>query len=150
MGIGIPIYGGLTPVNATLVSLVKNETETTFFTAWSYAISQSSEYVVGVDPVSTDCGKGCSSIFLPGGVEMARLRTNGLNETLFAGQTTLADSDMIVISDAPGYQLEFYQPQNYSFNASDCFVYGLDQGEPLHVCLGSENSTIFAGRISPV
>jgi hypothetical protein len=78
---------------------------------------------------------------------MARLRTNGLNETLFDGQTTLANSDIIVISGAPGYQLEFYEPENYTFAVEDCRTYGLDQGQGWHICLASENGTIFAGII---
>jgi hypothetical protein len=150
LGTDVPIYGGLTPVNSSLVDQVPSEIETIFFTEYSYGIVQSAQYVIGIDPV-TDCGGGsCTSIFLPGGVEMARLRTDGLNQTLFDGQTTLANADIIVISGAPGYQLEFYEPENYTFGPGDCSTYGLDQGQGWHICIGSENSTIFAGITSSI
>jgi len=146
LGNDVPIYGGLTPVNSSLVDKVPSEIETIFFTEYSYGIVQSAQYVIGIDPI-TNCGGGsCTSIFLPGGVEMARLRADGLNRTLFDGETTLANADVIVISGAPGYQLEFYEPENYAFDPGDCSTYGLDQGEGWHICIGSENSTIFAGK----
>jgi hypothetical protein len=105
---------------------------------------ESNQYVIGIDPITNCEGQSCTSIFLPGGLETERLRTNGLSQTFFDPQTTLTDDEMIMISGAPGYQLEFYQPQDYTFDQGDCFM---DKGQGLQICIGSDNSTIFAGKL---
>jgi len=46
-------------------------------------------------------------VFLPGGLEVARLHTGNLNSTLLNG-TALDNSPTILINDAPGFQLDFF------------------------------------------
>ena len=84
------------------------------------------------------------AVFLPGGIQTARLRSANLNETLL--NATTFDASTILIADAPGYELDFFNMDpNYVFDLSDCSIYGKERGEGLLFCVGSSNSTIMAG-----
>ena len=69
-----------------------------------------------------------------------------LNSTLLNG-TMFDNAPVIVINNAPGFQLEFFPIDgNYDFETSDCAIYGEQRHQGLRLCVGSKNSTIYAGK----
>jgi hypothetical protein len=117
-----------------------------YFSANTFSILGASSFVTGVAPVMCS-GSDCASIFLPGGVEIARLSNGNLNATLLNG-TGLSNAPAILINNAPGLQIEFSQvPSDFSYNASDCATYGEQRGQGLHLCVGSRNKTLYAGQM---
>jgi len=116
-----------------------------YYIQWAYVILGVSKYVVGVSPSTCQgYGSDCTAVFLPGGIETARLQTGNLNSTLLNG-TILQDSSAMLINNAPGYQLEFFPVGYYDFDPSECVVYGQEQNDSLKICLSSQGSTILAG-----
>lgn len=144
----IPVFAGLTPVSVTsLVGLVPTSVLCIYFTQWAYNILGASKYVTGISSPTCN-GNDCTAVFLPGGVETARLQTGNLNLTLLNG-TVVQDFSSILINHAPGYQLEFFPvPSGYSFPPSDCALYGQERDDSLQLCVSSQNSTILAGYYS--
>lgn len=89
-------------------------------------------------------------MFLPGGVELARLQQQNANITLLT-KGGLTDAEVIVINNAPGYQVDFSPiDPSFTFNAmSDCAMYGQGNGQGLYLCVGgidTNNYTIVAGQ----
>jgi len=81
------------------------------------------------------------------GLESPRL-LNAPGFTLFNGTILdqLEDTFPIFISNAPGYQLEFFPVNSsYAYDDSECTTYGKDRGDSVYMCLGSNRSTILAG-----
>ena len=120
-----------------------------YFSTWSYGILTVSKFVTGIS--SETCNQAdCLSVFLPGGLEIARLKTGNLNSTLLNG-TALDNSATILINNAPGYQLDFFAMEpDFSFDPKDCMIYGQQRGEGLQICLASVNSTLKAGFLSNI
>ena len=116
-----------------------------YFSANTFSILGASSFVAGVTPVGCN-GEDCTSIFLPGGVELARLGNGGnLNATLLNG-TGLNTAPAILINNAPGLQVEFTSLESdYAFAESDCGTFGQASGQGLHLCVGSRNFSLKAG-----
>lgn len=117
-----------------------------YFVQWAYTILGTSKFVTGIS--STTCNsEDCTAVFLPGGIETVRLQTTNLNVTLLNG-TTLGGTSTILISDAPGYQLEFFPiDPNYLFDPHNCTIYGEGREDGIQLCMASDNYTILAGSI---
>ncbi len=115
-----------------------------YFSANTFSILGASSFVAGVPPVGCG-GDDCTSIFLPGGVELARLADGNLNATLLNG-TGLNKAPAILINNAPGLQVEFTSLESaYSFAETDCNTFGQPRGQGLHLCVGARNSSLKAG-----
>jgi len=119
----------------------------TYFSAWTASILGISKYVTGIAPAS--CNGTCTSVFLPGGVETARVLGPNLNITLLEGGI-FNNADAFLIHDAPGFHLEFFPiAADYSFNrTNDCNLYGESRGQGAYICVGSYHSSIVAGWFS--
>jgi hypothetical protein len=89
--------------------------------------------VVSVDPLY--CGESnCTPIFLPGGLELVR-RPDA--STLY--NEGHLEEPVVIVQDAPGYQLEF-SPTTYAFDYSvECINYGTEWSS-LNVCLAFDNN----------
>jgi hypothetical protein len=95
--------------------------------------------VVGVSPLYCT-GSDCTSLFLPGGLELVR-RPDG--STLFTGQQL--EEPVIIVHDAPGYQLEF-SPTDFKFNFdTDCHNYGLPISS-LYACIAFSDDKLLTGE----
>jgi hypothetical protein len=143
----VAVLAGLAPLNITSMGEIPVSVICVYFSAWSNALLGASKFVTGIAPAAQECtGVNCTSVFLPGGVELARLQGGNLNTTLLNG-TLLKDAPTILIHDAPGYELDFYpMAENFSFDVEqDCGTYGRASGQGLHVCVSSINSAIIAG-----
>ena len=102
-------------------------------------------YVTGIAPAA--CTSNCTSVFLPGGVEQARLLNTNLNKTLLQGEI-FDGADAIIIENAPGYHLEFFPMSlNYSFDiATDCLTFGQSPDQGIFICVAFRESTLTAGE----
>lgn len=118
-----------------------------YFSAWTASILATSKFVTGIAPVT--CDGTCRSVFLPGGIETARVLGPDLNRTLLEGGL-FDNADVFLIHDAPGYHLEFFPiPADYSFNkTNDCLLYGQSRGQGVYICVGSYDSSLVAGWFS--
>ena len=85
----IPVFAGLAPINIGLLPHIPVSWICTYFSASAWSILTTSSFVTGIPPVQCS-GANCTSIFLPGGLELARMNDgNGnLNSTLLNGQCT--------------------------------------------------------------
>jgi hypothetical protein len=107
-----------------------------------------SNFVIGIDPISCS-GINCTSFYLPGGLLLARRTDETLNGTLLNLNASLVNAGQaVLLNNAPGYQLEFFPVHDdFSFNtATDCAIFGESRQDGLHLCIGSNNSTLVLGR----
>jgi hypothetical protein len=143
----VPVFAGLTPLNATFLSnrIITQSVLAIYFSGWTASLLWVSKYVTGVPPVA--CTYNCTSIFLPGGIEQARLLGGNLNKTLLEGGV-FDGADAIIIWEAPGYQLEFFPTSpSDSFNVTtDCLTFGQSRGQGLYICVATKESTLIAGK----
>ena len=102
----IPIFGGLTPVNVLFIHGIPVSVIDLYFATWLYSILSSDQFITSI-PCQSESGQDCGGIFLPGGVEIARLRQENLNQTLLDGGI-LSDSPVILIEDAPGFEVDYF------------------------------------------
>ena len=142
----VSVLAGLAPINIGLLGFVPVSIMCVYFSANTYSILGASNFVTGVAPVQCS-GSKCTSVFLPGGVALARLNDGNLNATLLNG-TALNHAPVIMINNAPGFQVEFSMiDPDFAFNASDCATFGQHRGQGLYLCVGSKNSTLQAGWV---
>jgi hypothetical protein len=96
---------------------------------------------VPISPVKCN-GPDCRSIFLPGGMQLVRLRDGS------AISTHKSNSSVLVVNDAPGIQVEF-SSSNHVFNrTTECTQFGLPFSS-LYSCMAFVNNTIQSGMQDP-
>jgi hypothetical protein len=150
----VSVVGGIAPLHESVTALqnagygVQGQQPTleearinTMLLSSTNGILTDPKFVVSVAPVSPACeGIECKSLFFPGGLELV-LKPDG--SSLFTG--TQPTDPVIIIHDAPGYQIEFWT-QNFTFDTSvDCQVYGLPVSA-LYACVAGRDGTVFSGR----
>jgi hypothetical protein len=150
----INIVGGIAPLHESVMALEKanygnsgrqptyqDASINTMLVSSTNSILTDPKFVASVAPVSSVCkGTDCKSLFYPGGLELV-LKPDG--SSLFKGNQP--NDPVIIVHDAPGYQIEFWS-QNFTFNPSvDCHFYGLPVSA-LYACVASRNDTIFTGE----
>jgi hypothetical protein len=146
--ISVPVVAGLAPFNSSIVGLVAESVIDVYFATWYDNILGLSTIVTSL-PCQRDSVLNCTSVFLPGGVDVARIRQKTLNETLLEGGS-LRNVPLIVIENAPGYELDFFPiGDNSLFNtSSDCMLYGQGNQQGVFLCVravNASNTTIEAG-----
>jgi hypothetical protein len=123
-----PFHDAVTAINATIQQSDLNY----ILLGMTENILTDPSMVVDVDPLY--CESNCTSIFLPGGLELVR-RPDA--STLYSKGHL--EEPVIIVQNAPGYQLEF-SPTNYAFNYNmDCNNYGTDWSS-LYVCLAFDDN----------
>lgn len=95
-----------------------------------------------VDVVPERCtGSNCKALFLPGGLTLVR-QPNG-SALNFAREPE--EGSVVIVHDAPGYQLEF-SPSNYTFNhTTDCTMAGFAISS-FYSCIVFTGDTITSGK----
>lgn len=146
----MPVIAGLAPINYTILfSDIPKAVACLYLSNYANGFLGASNFVIGMSPVSCS-GLNCTSVFLPGGLLLARRTDKTLNGTLLNLNASLLNTGQaILINNAPGYQMEFFPiDDDFSFNAAtDCATYGQSRGDGLHVCFGSNNSTLVVGKL---
>jgi hypothetical protein len=95
-------------------------------------------FVISVAPIACK-SSDCKSLFLPGGMELVRSNGVAINTTLFPNES------VIIVNNAPGFQLE-YESSDYKFNyTTDCTMFGYDVSS-FFACLKFNGQNITAGE----
>jgi hypothetical protein len=83
----------------------------------------------------------CTSIFLPGGLELVRQ----IDGSALNFQSEPVEDDVIIVNNAPGYHLE-YSSSNHSFNLdTDCTMTGFDVSS-FYSCVVFTGENIISGK----
>ena len=142
-----PVFAGVAPLKIDYLQKIPVTSLCLYFLSWSFLVLGYPKFVTNVTPLSC---VGCTSVFIPGTVESARLRdgSGNLNRALLNG-TSFSHAPAIVINNAPSYHLEFSQlNQSVVLNMTQhCKTYGIERGEGIHICLMSQNFTLSAGTL---
>ena len=144
----VNVQAGLVPLNLTILNLIPQSDISVYFSSWSNGILESSKFVTRGSPIVCS-GDNCTSIFLPGGIEIARLRNGNPNSTLLnTPGLPLTAGTAILVNNAPGYQIDFYPPDSdFSFNnKTDCALYGQTRGQGMYLCVGSTDAALVVGK----
>jgi hypothetical protein len=112
------------------------------YTAFDETSWTDSRTATEIEPWSC-AGDYCTSVFLPGGLDLVRLR-NGTPYT-----NVYEDTPVTLINDAPGYQLDFSVPQeDLMFDSeTDCTIYYDGFYRAISLCISTNGSEIIAGML---
>jgi hypothetical protein len=159
----VDVVAGLVPLDyaietylhsAGLDNNIPSSVVNVYFMAFTYGFLSDSRFVTSIPAISCDPSANCTSIFLPGGINLIRRLgpDGGPNSTLFDKTShydgnTYANAPALITQNAPGYQIEFSSIGDYTFDkTSNCTQYGNSTGEGLYLCLASNDSDIVAGK----
>ena len=136
---------GLAQLNVNVLTTIPISVVDVYYQTFIKGILMDSSLVIGIDPV-TCSGADCTSILLPGGLDLVRLAGGGPNSTLYGNQPPDA-LPVAMIYQAPAYHLEYFPiTDGFLFNKStDCQTYGGVSNEALHICIAANNTQILAG-----
>jgi hypothetical protein len=142
------VYGGLAPMDISVLSNVHTTEVCIYFSAFVSSLLGVSQFVTAKSPVY--CVENCTSVFLPGGLEIARKVGGNLNQTLLQGNL-FGNSDTIVVNQAPGIGLEFWPPDDgFRFDRKkECKIYvGYNQtdGDAIQLCIAPYKSHLAVGK----
>lgn len=139
------VYAGLTPLDNRVLSLAKAAELTLYFQTQTASLLDNGKYATSF-PLG-DCNGGCRSIFLPGGIEIARLALMELNHTLFDGNQ-FDNAETISIFQAPGTLLTFQNLESdFPFNRIlDCVYAGQMINDTLQLCVRQVDDSIAVGK----
>lgn len=115
-----------------------------YYLAWIPSILGVSKYVTGISV--EDCTANCTSVFLPGGLELARVLGPDLNATLLEGGI-FDQTDAVLLNNAPGIGLQFSSPiEGFTFNlTNDCQLYGI-RNDAVQICITPKDSSLVVGE----
>lgn len=138
------VFAGLAPMDKRVLDYVPTSVMCIYFIAWVPSILDVSKYVTGIS--ADGCTGNCTSFFLPGGLETARILGADMNATLLEGGI-FNNTDAVLLYNAPGFVMEFSVPDDgFAFSLeNDCQLYGI-RGDAVQICITSKNSTLMVGR----
>jgi len=146
------VVAGLFPVGSNGIDHVPRAYLSLFASAYTMGFMTDPRYVVSVAPVLCS-GRGCLSIFLPGGMEVVRVDDGTGSNTLFSGDYS-GDYSAITVNDAPGYQMEYglieSVESDFQFDReSDCKMYLQSVNDGLFICTVEKGVLLYLGRHAP-
>jgi len=129
---------GLSPFNASIIDVEVLSALPVFFWATFPSVLSDGRYVTSVSPYTAGC-KGdstCSSVLFPGGRSLLYPAPSRRD----------ASATALVVHDAPGVQIEFYEPSTSdpALSTTDCRVYGY-AGQGIQLCVKSVGNDFIAG-----
>ena len=142
----IDVIAGLAPMDSLFFTIIPASLVSMFTIGYTVGFMTDPKFVTSVVPISCSGSTDCISLFLPGGLDMVRLKNDPLNATLFHGQYS-QDYSTIIVHDAPGFQVEFSSVDpGFSFNSTDCDIYGNATHQGIYVCMANEGQAkLFVG-----
>ncbi|KFY92697.1 hypothetical protein V498_04812 [Pseudogymnoascus sp. VKM F-4517 (FW-2822)] len=144
----VPVMAGLAPLSVEFLPYVPPALISIYAGTYSAGFLTDPRFVANMEPLHCE-GDTCLSIFLPGGLHTVRVASGGKNSTLFRGEIGGGEYESIIIDQAPGYQVEFYDlPDNYKFKKEDCTIYMTEIGYSnygLYVCIAAHGSDLLSG-----
>lgn len=140
----MPAFAGLALMDKRVLEYIPTSVMCIYYLAWIPSILGVSKYVTGISPIN--CTANCTSVFLPGGLELARVFGSDLNETLFEGEI-FGDADAVLLNNALGIGLEFSSPYDgFKFDIeNDCQSYGT-RNDSVQICITTNDSSLIVGE----
>jgi hypothetical protein len=140
----VPVFAGLALMDRRVLEYIPTSVMCIYFVAWMPSIRGVSKYVTGIS--LGDCAANCTSVFLPGGLELARLQGTNLNATLLKGGI-FNDTDAVLLNNAPGIGLQFSSPiDGFAFNLkNDCQLYGT-RSDAVQICITPKDTPLVVGE----
>jgi hypothetical protein len=134
---------GLSPINASLVDISGFDTVATASFWWSFPSLMTNTAEIATIPPLTCSGSSCLSYFLPGPITLLLF-----DEALPMIETSdFQEADVLIVNDAPGYQLEFSQPTGNDSKLNlntDCRPYGISWAMII-ICIKKVGNSLIGG-----
>jgi len=143
----VPAFAGLALMDQRVLEYIPTSVMCIYFLAWIPSLLGASKYVTGTSV--GNCTANCTSVFLPGGLELARVLGPNLNATLLQGGI-FDNTDAILLNNAPGMALHFSSPNDgFAFDLeNDCRLYGI-RDDAVQICITAEDSSLVVGEYTP-
>jgi hypothetical protein len=140
----VAVFAGLALMDQRVLDYIPTSVMCIYFSAWISSILGVSKYVTGIS--ADGCNTNCTSVFLPGGLETARILGENMNLTLLEGGV-FNNTDAVILNNAPGFALIFGSPYDgFIFNhENDCQLYGT-RGDVVQICITSNDSSLTVGE----
>ncbi len=141
----IPVVAGLAQPIVNTFANVPISVVDVYYQTFIKGILMDPSLVIGIDPVTCNSLE-CTSLLLPGGLELVRLADGGPNSTLYGNQPPVA-SPVAMIYQAPSYHLEYFPiTDGFLFDKStDCQTYEGVSDEAMNICIAANDTQILAG-----
>jgi hypothetical protein len=143
----VPAFAGLALMDTRVLEYIPTSVMCIYFLAWIPSLIGTSKYVTGIS--DGNCTANCTSVFLPGGLELARVLGPNLNTTLLEGGI-FNNTDAVQLNNAPGMGLYFSSPTDgFTFNlGNDCRLYAI-RDDAVQICITAEDSSLVVGEYHP-
>jgi hypothetical protein len=143
----VPAFAGLAAMDKRVLDYIPTSVMCIYYLAWVPSILGVSKYVTGISP--SNCTGNCTAVFLPGGIELARVLGPDLNATILEGDI-FGDADAVMLNNATGIVLEFSSPSDsFEFDMqNDCQLYAL-RNDSVQICITTEDSSLIVGEYAP-
>ncbi|OBT90299.1 hypothetical protein VE02_03354 [Pseudogymnoascus sp. 03VT05] len=118
----VPVVAGLAPLSIEFIPYVLPSLISVYAGSYTYGFLTDPRFVANMEPINCK-GDTCLSVFLPGKLHTVRVASVDKNSTLFKGELGDGKYESIIVNQAPGYQVEFYDlPDNYKFKNKDRWI----------------------------
>jgi hypothetical protein len=140
----VPAFAGLALMDRRVLEYIPTSVMCIYFLAWIPSLLGVSKYVTGISV--GNCTANCTSVFLPGGLELARVLGPNLNATLLEGGI-FNHTDAVLLNNAPGMALHFSSPiDGFTFNLkNDCRLYEI-RNDAVQICITPKDSSLVVGE----
>jgi hypothetical protein len=138
----MPVLGaGLPPLNVSLATVPTfGATITTLLWWYLPSILKDTSLTTQISPINCS-SSSCVSYFMPGPISYI-----AYDRTLPQLPNNFSDADVLVVNDAPGYQIEFVPvAADVQLSLSDCRVYGMPYGA-IGICLQAQEDGLVGGN----
>jgi hypothetical protein len=147
------VIGGLAPPSQYGLSDIPLSYVNLFAITYTMGFMTDPRFVTSMTPVNCS-GSACVSIFLPGGMGSVVIDDNTGSYTLFSGGYP-GDYTVIVINDAPGYQMEYASigvvDSGFQFDHdSECKMYLSSVQDGLFLCMVEKGMQLYLGTLSDI
>lgn len=140
----IPVYPGLYPVAHQVVEIIRPADLLIYFNGQTSSLLGNTKYAIDVP--FDGCNDNCTSLLLPGGVELARQHRPFLNYSIFDGGV-FNNFNALRIDNATGRLLAFQMlPEDFFFNRSSDYIYaGSAINDSLQLCMRQVDNSLAVG-----
>ena len=145
----MPVFAGLMPINTTTLQVLNTGNMCTFFNGWMTNLLGNPKYALEMEIDDCQPKNNCTSMFLPGGIELARKVQAKVNTTMFKGGA-FEGAESIRIYNAPGFAMRFDRlGQDFEFDRQEeCTYYGIEDDDIIQICSRDIESSIAVGKWS--
>jgi hypothetical protein len=139
----VPVFAGLIPLDNRVLDIVPAATLCLYMQGMASSLLTNNKYATSF-PMD-GCDTGCTSLILPGGIELARQVGPSLNHSMFEGGL-LDNAETIRINNAPGIVTTYRNISDITFDpVGDCIYAGQAINDTLQMCARQVGQSIAVG-----